>query len=170
MVASPLIGNCLNLLFGTQGWSWRLDSCLQEMGDKKGLRSREPHRVPFDFIFTKLQSSDTSSELPWPLHTPCCCLDQSQLPWLHSWAGCGLTDFQGLATLLFPQPLPLLRAALPPSPASWARWLALTTPRARLGCPCITARSPGLAGPVPAGSLSSASGGLGQPLSLCGPG
>ena len=35
LAAPPLISNCLNLPCGTQGRSWRLESCLQEMGDKK---------------------------------------------------------------------------------------------------------------------------------------
>ena len=35
LAASPLISNYLNLPFGTQGRSWRLESCLQEMGDQK---------------------------------------------------------------------------------------------------------------------------------------
>ena len=47
----PLISNSLHLPFGTQGRSWRLESCLQEMGDKKrGLRAQEPHRARLSFI------------------------------------------------------------------------------------------------------------------------
>ena len=33
--APPLISNCSNMPFGTQGRSWRLETCLQEMGGKK---------------------------------------------------------------------------------------------------------------------------------------
>ena len=40
--ASPLITNCSNLPFGTQGRSWRLESCLQEMGDKKASMPGSP--------------------------------------------------------------------------------------------------------------------------------
>ena len=35
LVASTLISNCLNLLFGTQRRLWKVESCLHEMGDKK---------------------------------------------------------------------------------------------------------------------------------------
>ena len=42
MAAPPLINNCSNLPFGTQGRSWRLKSCLQEMGDKKASMSGSP--------------------------------------------------------------------------------------------------------------------------------
>ena len=35
LAAPPLISNCSTLPFGTQGRSWRLESCLQEMGDQK---------------------------------------------------------------------------------------------------------------------------------------
>ena len=35
LAAPPLISNCSNLPFGTQGRSRRLESCLQEMRDKK---------------------------------------------------------------------------------------------------------------------------------------
>ena len=33
------------LTFGTQRRSWRLESCLHEMGDKKHLHAQEPHRA-----------------------------------------------------------------------------------------------------------------------------
>ena len=42
LAAPPLISNCLNLPFGTQGRSWRLEFCLQETGDKKGFRAQGP--------------------------------------------------------------------------------------------------------------------------------
>ena len=32
LAAPPMISNCLNLPFGTQGRSWRLESCLQKQG------------------------------------------------------------------------------------------------------------------------------------------
>ena len=37
--APSLISTCFNLLFGTQGRSWRLRSCIQEMGDRKGFHA-----------------------------------------------------------------------------------------------------------------------------------
>ena len=42
-----LISTCLNLPFGTQGWSWRLKliSKNQEMGDTEKACAQEPHRV-----------------------------------------------------------------------------------------------------------------------------
>ena len=42
VAAPPLISNCSNLPFGTQGRPWRLESCLQEMGDKKASVSGSP--------------------------------------------------------------------------------------------------------------------------------
>ena len=42
VAAPPLISNCSNLPFGTQGRSWRLESCLQETGDKKASVPRSP--------------------------------------------------------------------------------------------------------------------------------
>ena len=36
------VPNSLNLPFESQGRSWRLESCLQEMGDRKAW---EPHRA-----------------------------------------------------------------------------------------------------------------------------
>ena len=54
LAALPLISICsLNLPFGTQGRSWRLESWLQETGDKKSLQAGEPHRAPLDFSFFK---------------------------------------------------------------------------------------------------------------------
>ena len=44
-----LISSCLNLPFGIQGRSWKLESCLQETGDLKGLRAQGPHRAPLGF-------------------------------------------------------------------------------------------------------------------------
>lgn len=73
------------------------------MGDKKGLCSWEPHRVPFDVIFTKLQSSDTSSELPWPLHTPCCCLKVSS-PGFTAGQDVGSETFRDLPLCCSPGP------------------------------------------------------------------
>ena len=49
LAAPPLISNCSHLPFGTQGRSWRLESCLQETGDKKGLCAQEPHRATLGF-------------------------------------------------------------------------------------------------------------------------
>ena len=42
-----LISNCSKPLFGTQGRSWRLESCLQEMRDRKGLHAQEPTGCPW---------------------------------------------------------------------------------------------------------------------------
>ena len=52
LTAPPLINNSSNLPFGTQGRSWRLESCLQETGDKKGICAQEPHRVLLGFNTT----------------------------------------------------------------------------------------------------------------------
>ena len=49
LAALSFISNCLNLGFGTQGTSWRLESCLQETVDKKGLHAQEPHRALVSF-------------------------------------------------------------------------------------------------------------------------
>ena len=47
LAAPSLISNCSNLPFGTQGRSWRLESCLQEMGDKEKLPYQEaPQGLP----------------------------------------------------------------------------------------------------------------------------
>ena len=35
LAVPPLISKCSNVLFGTQERSWRLESCLQETGDKR---------------------------------------------------------------------------------------------------------------------------------------
>ena len=50
LATPPLISNRSNLPFGTQGRSWRLESCLQETGDKKKKASvprtpTRPHSV-----------------------------------------------------------------------------------------------------------------------------
>ena len=37
-----LIDNCSDLPFGTQGRSWRLKSCLQELGDRKASMPESP--------------------------------------------------------------------------------------------------------------------------------
>ena len=42
LAASPLISNCLNLPFGTQGRSWRLEYCLQETGDREASMPGSP--------------------------------------------------------------------------------------------------------------------------------
>ena len=42
LAASPLISNRSNLSFGTQGRSWKLESCLQEMRDRKASMPRSP--------------------------------------------------------------------------------------------------------------------------------
>ena len=42
MAALPLISECLNLLFQTQGRSWRLESCPQKMRDKKAWMPKSP--------------------------------------------------------------------------------------------------------------------------------
>ena len=42
LAASPFISNCSNLPFGTQGRSWRLESCLQELGERKASMPESP--------------------------------------------------------------------------------------------------------------------------------
>ena len=42
LAAPPWLATVQNLPFGTQGRSWRLESCLQEMGDKKASVPRSP--------------------------------------------------------------------------------------------------------------------------------
>ena len=43
-------GFCIEKLpFGIKSRSWKLDSCLQEMGGQKGLCACEPCRAPLDF-------------------------------------------------------------------------------------------------------------------------
>ena len=54
MAAPPLISNCWNLPFGTQGRSWRLEPCLQEPG-QKGLCAWEPHRASLGFSSVLVQ-------------------------------------------------------------------------------------------------------------------
>ena len=49
LAAPSLANNCSNLPFGTQGRSWSLEFCPQEMGTKKGFHAREPHRVSLSF-------------------------------------------------------------------------------------------------------------------------
>ena len=53
LAAPLLISYCLNLPFGTQGRSWRLESCLQEMGDKRASVTGSPtgpHSVSIGLI------------------------------------------------------------------------------------------------------------------------
>ena len=50
LAALPLISNCLNLPFGTQARSWRLESCLRETGDKKASVPGSPTGSPLGFI------------------------------------------------------------------------------------------------------------------------
>ena len=60
LAAPSLISNCLNPPFGTQHRSWRLESCLQEIGDQKNrLHAREPHRAPRGFITHHNQKSNS---------------------------------------------------------------------------------------------------------------
>ena len=42
LAVPPLISNCSSPPFGTQGRSWRLESFLQEMGDKKASVPESP--------------------------------------------------------------------------------------------------------------------------------
>ena len=58
LAAPPLISNCSNLPFGTQGRSWRLESCLQEMGDKKASMPGSPTGPPLGF---KVSPADTGN-------------------------------------------------------------------------------------------------------------
>ena len=51
LAALPLISNCSTLPFGTQGRSWRLESCLQETGDKKKLLCPGPAQGPTRFHY-----------------------------------------------------------------------------------------------------------------------
>ena len=39
----------MSLTFGTQGRSWRLESCLEEMEGEKGSHAQEPQRVLLSF-------------------------------------------------------------------------------------------------------------------------
>ena len=59
LTAPPLLSNCSNPPFGTQGRSWRLESCLQEPGPgerwQKGLCAREPHRTLLVFRTNKIE-------------------------------------------------------------------------------------------------------------------
>ena len=59
----PLVSNCSNLPFGTQGSSWRLESVpyKQGTGDTERLLAQEPHRVLLDFTGTKWKGA----ELHW---------------------------------------------------------------------------------------------------------
>ena len=52
LAAPPLISNYLNLPFGTQGRSWRLESCLQETGDKKASVPGSPTRPRLVSVFS----------------------------------------------------------------------------------------------------------------------
>ena len=54
LAAPPLISNCLNLPFGTQERSRRLDSVSykQENRGQKGLCAQEPHRILLGFSST----------------------------------------------------------------------------------------------------------------------
>ena len=47
--AHPLMSNCSSLPFGTQGRSQRLESCLQEMENKKASGACEPRKGLLDF-------------------------------------------------------------------------------------------------------------------------
>ena len=58
LAVPPLISNSWNPPFGIQGRSWRLESCLQETGDKKRLLCPGTHMVlPHSHSFT--QTSDS---------------------------------------------------------------------------------------------------------------
>ena len=46
---SSLISNCLNLPFGTQGRSWRLESLPYKNWGQKGSHPQEPHSVLLGF-------------------------------------------------------------------------------------------------------------------------
>ena len=53
MAAPPSSSNCSNLHFELrESRSWRLESCLQELGGQRGLSAWEPPRAPFRFIST----------------------------------------------------------------------------------------------------------------------
>ena len=43
------VGKVMSLTFGTQGRSWGLESCLEEMEGEKGFHAQEPHRVLLSF-------------------------------------------------------------------------------------------------------------------------
>ena len=45
LVAASLISNCWNPPFGIQARSRRLESCLEDKGEEKGLRAWESHRA-----------------------------------------------------------------------------------------------------------------------------
>lgn len=51
--APPSSSNCSDLRFELrESRSWRLESCLQELGGQKGLSAWEPPGAPFRFIST----------------------------------------------------------------------------------------------------------------------
>ena len=64
LAAPPLISNCLESPFGTQGRSWRLESCLQEMVDRTGTSPVAQWNLPANAGDAGLSPGPGRSHMP----------------------------------------------------------------------------------------------------------
>ena len=69
LAAPPLISNCSHQPFGTQRRSWRLESCLQELGDKKRLLCLGAPQGPVSYTRGNEKSEYEISMLARPYHS-----------------------------------------------------------------------------------------------------